>query len=304
MSYTEYLRRKAAAAPVIVDTRPKMDASTYTRHARVAAAVGSYQPKKGVIGNIDDMNPAILRDGGLTQRTQVSTTKTSGGSVPDASIFTDFVAGAAAAKDYANGPPRGKVVLNGSLTGMTSLSNCVPVSAPTPQSSGVLAPNQVQKSAGDWVRLNKDCVGSGRLGESHEPGMKGTPQFVDDTISLNSGAFRIGTGSYGSTGSTVQSSNGSSSGCPPANHSHPAIVPFAAWSARPAKGAGGIPVSVQPRPSDARKVGGLVPSDHLKYVEGHHGNDFNVNPRRVPKKFQIPGGTPAQLKINDPKKLV
>ena len=264
MSYTEYLRRKAAAAPVIIDQRPKMDASTYTRHVRVTSAVGSYRPTEGVIGNINDMNPAILRANGVTQRTQVSTSKQSGGSVPDASLFTDFAAGRAAAADYRTGPPgTTKFVLNATVApaGMTALSGCAVIAEPRPQTSGVIGANQVQKSAGDWVRLNKDCVGSGRLGEQHEPGMKGSPQFVDDTISLNSGTFRIGTGSFGSTGSTIRSSNGSSAGCPPANHNHPALVPRAGWSARPTKGAGGIPVSTQPRPSDARKVGGLVPSD-------------------------------------------
>lgn len=307
MSYAEYLRRKASTTPVIIDQRPKMDASTYTRHVRVTSAIGSYQPTKSVIGNIDDMNPDILRANGVNARTLVSTSKKSGGSVPDASVFTDYAAGLAAAKDYRTGPPgTTKLVLNATVApeGMTSLSGCAPVANPSPQTSGTISATQIQKGAGDWVRLNKDCVGSGRIGETHEPGMKGTPQFVDDTISLNSGTFRIGTGSFGTTGSTVTSSNGSSAGCPPANHTHPALVPYASWSPRPTKGAGGIPVSVQPRPGDARKVGGLVPSDHLKYVEKHHGNDGNVNPRRVPIPYQIPAGTPAQLKINDPKKIV
>ena len=308
MSYTEYLRRKAAASPVIIDQRPKMDASTFTRHKRVTAAVGSYQPTKSVIGNIDDMNPAILRATGVTPRTQVVTNIASGGSVPDASLFTDFAAGRAAAADYKAGPPgTTKVVLNATVApaGMVTLSRCAPVAEPTPQTSGVIGANQVQKSAGDWVRLNKDCVNSGRIPEPSVGLINGIPQFVDDTISLNSGTFRIGTGSFGSTGSTVQSSNSISvNGCPPANHTYPAIKPRAGWSARPTKGAGGIPVFVQPRPSDARKVGGLVPSDHLKYVEKHHGNDGNVNPRRVPTEYQIPAGAPAHLKINDPKKLV
>jgi len=311
MSYAEYLRRKASTTPVIIDQRPKMDASTYTRHKRVTAAVGAYRPTEGVIGNINDMNPAILRANGVTQRTQVSTSKVYGGSVPDASVFTDYAAGLAAAKDYRTGPPgTTKLVLNATVapTGMTALSGCAPISEPSPQTSGTISATQIQKGAGDWVRLNKDCVGSGRLSEAHEPGMTGTPQFVDDTISLNTGTFRIGTGSFGTTGSTTLSSNASpnpsSSGCPAANHTHPAIVPHASWSPRPTKGAGGIPVYVQPRPSDARKVGGLVPSDHLKYVEKHHGNDWGVNPRRVPTDYQIPRGTPAQLKINDPKPLV
>lgn len=303
MSYSEYLRRKAAAAPIIIDQRPKMDASTYTRHTRVAAAVGSYQPKKAVIGNINDMNPAILRANGVAPRTQVNVSVGSGGSVPDASIFTDFAAGRAAAVDYRAGPPgTTKVVLNATVvpTGMTALSGCNIISAPTPQTSGLLAPNQVQKSAGDWVRLNKDCVVSGRLCEPHEPGVRGTPQFVDDTISLNSGTLRIGTGNHRTTGSTVQSSKD----CPPANHTHPATVPYVGWAPRPAKGAGGIPVFVQPNPSDARKVGGPVPSDRIKIVEKHHGNDGNVNPRRVPGPYRIPAGAPDHLKINNPKRIV
>jgi hypothetical protein len=315
MSYAEYLRRKASAAPIIIDARPKMDASTFTRHKRVTAAVGSYRPTEGVIGNINDMNPAILRANGVTQRTQVSTSKAYGGSVPDASTYTDYAAGKAAAADYKTGPPgTTKLVLNATVApaGMTTLSGCAVITTPSPQTSGTISATQIQKGAGDWVRLNKDCVNSGRIGEPHEPGVRGTPQFVDDTISLNTGTFRIGTGSATANtinGTTVHIGTGStptssSAGCPPANHTHPAIVPYAAWAPRPTKGAGGIPVFVQPRPGDARKVGGLVPSDHLKYVEKHHGNDGTVNPRRVPAQYQIPAGAPAHLKINDPKKLV
>jgi hypothetical protein len=180
---------------------------------------------------------------------------------------------------------------------MTALSGCNIVAEPRPQTSGRIGANQVQKSAGDWVRLNKDCVASGGLAQPHRSSdeIRSKPVFVDDTISLNTGTFRIGTGSRGSN---TASSNKAS--CPDANHTHPAITPHASWSPRPTKGAGGIPVFVQPNPSDARKVGGLVPSDHLKYVEKHHGNDGNVNPRRVPKEYQIPANTPAHLKINDP----
>ena len=305
MSYTEYLRRKAAAAPVVVDMRPKLDASSYTRQQRLIAAGQSYNTTKAVIGNIDDMISSVSRDNRNSfPATLVSTTKTTAGSVPDASSRTDFLGGQAILEARRTAKP-GRVLMNSTSTnsGMTVTSACRVIPEPSPQTSGVIGANSVQKSAGDWVRLNKDCVVSGTIGEPHEPGMRGTPQFVDDTISLNSGTFRIGTGSFGSTGSTVASSNGSSAGCPPANHSHPAIVPYAAWAPRPRKGAGGLQVSVQPNPSDARKVGGLVPSDHLKYVEAHHGNDLRVNPRRVPTEYQIPSGTPAQLKINDPKRL-
>jgi hypothetical protein len=298
MSYTEYLRRKASAAPVIIDVRPKMDASTYTRHMRVTAAVGSYQPNKSVIGNIDDMNPAILRSNGVTPGIQVSRNKGSGGSVPDASTYTDFAAGRAAAADYKMGPPgTTRVVFNATVVpaGMTALSGCNVIAEPKPQGpTGTIGANQVQKGAGDWVRLNKDCVASGGSAQPHRSSdeISSKPVFVDDTISLNTGTFQIGTGNKGSS---VASSN-----CPVANHTPPAIKPRANWAPRPTKGAGGIPVFVQPNPSDARKVGGLVPSDHVKYVEKHHGNDGNVNPRRVPTEYQIPANAPAHLKINDP----
>ena len=303
MSYTEYLRRKASAAPVIMDVRPKMDASTYTRHMRVTAAVGSYQPTKSVVGSIDDMNPAILRSNGVTPRTQVTRGIGYGGSVPDASTYTDFAAGKAAAADYKMGPPgTTRVVLNATTVpaGMTALSGCNVIAGPRPQTTGTIGANQVQKSAGDWVRLNKDCVASGGSAQPHRSSdeISSKPVFVDDTISLNTGTFRIGTGSFGTIGSNAGSSNAAA--CPIANHSISEIKPRANWAPRPRKGAGGIPVFVQPRPSDARKVGGLVPSDHVKYVEKHHGNDGNVNPRRVPTEYQIPPNAPAHLKINDP----
>jgi len=312
MSYTEYLRRKASAAPVVVDMRPKLDASSYTRQQRLIAAGQSYNTTKAVIGNIDDMISSVSRDNRNSfPATLVSTTKTTAASVPDASSRADFLGGQAILEARQTAKP-GRVLMNSTSTnsGMTVTSGCRVIPEPAPQTSGVIGANSVQKSAGDWVRLNKDCVVSGTIGEPHEPGMRGTPQFVDDTISLNTGTFRIGTGtSYTKTVNGVTSvingagSTGASADCLPANHTHPAIVPYAAWAPRPRKGAGGLQVSVQPNPSDARKVGGLVPSDHLKYVEAHHGNDLQVNPRRTPGPFRIPAGTPAQLKINDPKYL-
>jgi hypothetical protein len=282
MSYTEYLRRKAATAPVVLDTRPKMDASTYTRHTRVVAASGVYTPTEGVINNIQDMAFSG------SKRPQSLSKFGQGGSVPDASIFTDYAAGRAAAMDYKNGPPIGKVVLNGSLTGMRSVSGCSPTITLAP------APKTGSQGARDAIACHE------RIGEQHNrtDEISSKPVFVDDTISLNSGTFRIGTGSFNSTGSTTGSSNGAS--CPIASHSISTTKPRASWAPRPAKGAGGFPVFVQPNPSDARKVGGLVPSDHLKYVEGHHGNDLNVNPRRIPIPYKIPAGSPAHLKINDP----
>ena len=300
MSYTEYLRRKAAAAPVVVDMRPKLDASSYTRQQRLISAGQSYNVTKAVIGNIDDMATAVSRDpGSVTARTQVSTIKTTAGNVPDASSRTDFLGGQAILEARQTFKPT-RVLMNSNSTssGMAVTKGCVVVPEPAPQTNGTIGANQVQKGAGDWVRLNGDCVGSGRAGEPHEPGMKGTPQFVDDTISVN-GVFGIGIGNEG----VVLDSNGKivpKRQCPTANHVHDAIVPRAGWQRRPDKGAGGLVVPSIPRPDDARKVGAPIPSDHLKYVEKHHGNDWGINPRRIPIKYQIPAGAPAHLKINDP----
>lgn len=285
MSYTEYLNRKKTAAPVVLDTRVKMDASTYTRHTRVVAAAGAYEPTQGIINNIQDMAFSTPK------RLQNSGTLGYGGRVPDASTYTDYAAGRAAAADYKeSGAPRGKVVLNGALTGMTSLSGCAPAfAAPTPA-------NSASQAARDAIACHQV------QGEPHNASdvRTGKTQFVDDTISLNSGTLRIGTGSFGTTGSTAASST-----CPAASHAPSVIKPRAAWAARPGKGMGGIPVFVQPNPSDARKVGGPVPSDYHKYVESHHGNDLNMNPRRVPTPFKPhTTGVVAHLKINDTKRVI
>ena len=87
-----------------------------------------------------------------------------------------------------------------------------------------------------------------------------------------------------------------------ANHTHPANVPHnTEIIPRPAHGMGGIPVFTVPSPSDARKVGNYDYKDHQKYVERKHGNDLNVNPRRVYTEFVPTNRAPAHLKINDPR---
>ena len=283
MSYTEYLSRKKAAAPVILDTRPKMDASTYTRHQRVVAAANIYAPTKSVVGNIHDMRTSAGRDNnGVKAGVQVTLATGQGGRVPDGSTFSDVVAGRAAEMDYKTGPPLGKVTMNSTDSG--SLSGCSLISAPVPE-----------KTASQVTRDAISCRQN--LGEPHT-GPLAPPLFVDNTISVN-GVFGSGMGSAGvpkdSAGNPVPDFE-----CPRVVHDHPAITPYAGWSGRPTKGSGGLFVSSISSPEHPYKAGALVPSDHLKYVEKHHGNDSNVNPRRYPKTpYQIPAGTPAHLKIND-----
>jgi hypothetical protein len=293
MSYTEYMNRKKAAAPVILDVRPKMDASTFTRHQRVTASANVYAPTKSVVGNINEMRTSMGRDNNSVKAgVQVTVATGQGGRVPDGSTFSDYKAGVAADMDYRNGPIIGRVTMNvsGGLTG------CIVIPEPTPA--------KVAKTASQLTRDRLACYE--RQGEPHTdpntPLERGVTQFVDDTISLNTGTFRIGTGNHKTTGSTVQSSNSVTNGCPSAIHSYPAIAPRASWNPRPTKGAGGLVVPSLTPVDHQRKVGAAIARP--KYVESHHGNDFNVNPRRVPTRFHIPAGAPAHLKINDPKPTV
>lgn len=296
MSYTEYLNRKKANAPVILDTSPKMDASTYTRHKRVTAAA-TYTPTKSVVGNIFDMRMSSTRDNNSVKAgIQVTVATGSGGDVPDASTYSDFVAGRAANMDYKNGPPIGKVLMNSNDA--TSIQKCAPTIAEP-------RPATVAKTGSQVTRDRLDCYD--RQGEPHiatgpTPMNKGISHFIDDTISLNSGTYRIGTGSFGSTGSTIQSSNNITGGCPAAIHAHPEINPRAGWSTRPTKGAGGLFNPVVASQDHPYKAGAAI-ANH-KYVEKHHGNDWGVNPRRVPTPFRIPANAPAHLKINTPKPTV
>lgn len=298
---------------MILDVRPKMDASTYTRHARVVAASTMYSPTKSVVGNINDMRTSVGRDNrSVKAGVQVTLATGQGGSVPDGSTFSDFAAGRAASNDYKNGPPgTTKVVLNASASsvpaGMTFISGCARVGEPTPQTTGVMSARTVPRNASNNTKDILMC--KERQPEPHNDVntqmQKGIHHFIDDHMSLNTGTFRIGTGSKGSTASTVASSNNISGGCPAAIHTYPEVTRRAAWGPRPAKGAGGLVVSSVPSQDRPYKAGSIVPSDYLRYVENHHGNDLQVNPRRYPKTpYQIPAGTPAHLKINEANRVV
>ena len=341
MSYTEYLNRKKASAPVIVDTRRKVDASTWTRQERLKAAGATYTPTKSVVGNIRDMVPDYRRDNkAMSPALFVTTNLGTGGAVPTSSTRTDYLGGQALMADLRSPAPTQKLVLNNSLSAtmpaeMTVVSGCnwdpsvrpsrtFPLRSFEDPANAAYLPNRrnpelvVSLNGSDFVRANPRLPDNG-CAEAHEAATlhRGVTQFVDDTISVN-GVYGIGIGGGNkrnadgtyrvdaagnflpNNGSTVQSSVGIA-----ANHTAPAVTNRArAWGRRPTKGSGGLFVSSLTPQDAARKVGGLVPSDHLKYIEKHHGNDLNVNPRRVPTEFKPPNGAPPQLKINQPPNVV
>jgi hypothetical protein len=284
MSYTEYLRRKAAAAPVILDPSPrKVDASQFTSVTRMKANSTFFTSSRvGVINNLQDPSTTGTSRG---SNQVLAYTKTAGGRVPDASNYISFVGGNAIREDIlADKNPTGKYLLNSNDTG--SLSACRPIAGPTPFTGGQFTPNNVPMTGSGFLNNTKHCKDLGRV-EPHVANELGPSLFVD-TMRPAKPASNTCT-------------NGAQTPCKPVIHTHPAdFVHRRRHQMRPVYAQKGIPNVPLDMPY---KQGGPVPSKHLKYVEKHHGNDLSVmvNGRKpVPGKFQIPAGTPAHLKINDP----
>ncbi len=279
MSYTEFLRRKAAAAPKIIDTTVRSDASTITMRRRLQANQEFFtSTRQGVINNVSD--PSGTGTTSNLKSTTV-TTKVSGGRIPDASMFTAFVGGDAINSDGGVFQTARRLVANSNTAG--SISACVAIPDPVPYTgTGAYTANMVPQNASNRTNTLESCRQPST--EPHIQSELGAPLFVDDTIRLKH-----------LTSCCVNNND-----IAQAIHTHPADVPHNDYQARPLKGNGGIPVFVAVPPGTGRKVGAYDYKDRQKYVEKHHGNDLNVNPRRVPIKYQIPRGAPAQLKINDP----
>jgi hypothetical protein len=197
-------------------------------------------------------------------------------------MFTAFVGGAAINNDGGVFQTARRLVANSNTAG--SISNCVAIPEPVPYTgTGAYTANMVPQNASNRTNTLESCIQPST--EPHIQNELGRPLFVDDTITLKH-----------LTSCCVNNND-----IAQAIHTHPANVPHNDYQARPLKGNGGIPIFTVSSPDDARKVGNYnFPRDHHKYVEKHHGNDLNVNPRRVPTKYQIPKGAPAHLKINEP----
>jgi len=265
MSYTEYLRRKAAAEPVILNTKKFEDASMFTQKQRLAAST-VFRLNGGDIGTTIEANDRS----GNAHRPMSYQKQT--GRPADASDYTAFLGSQGIRDDAAY--KRGRLLANSNDAG--SISACVTIDAP-------VAPKQ----ASQFTRELIDC---------HTLHADGTADpisnqvFVDTTIRLSAGVPDM----------VVEDAN---TRCcvPRAIHDTKDKSAYPQTPNRPSQ-AGGQYALIGPNitsPDDARKVGAAVMSYYPPYVEKHHGNDLNVNPRRLPYKYK-PGGLPAQLKINDP----
>ena len=260
MSYTEYLRRKDAAAIKILSTRENTDASTHTWKVKMASSTVFF-PDGSTVGVIN--RPQDLKDDTLKK---VVSYKKATGSTPDASSFSQCLAGRALSSSLqtANAKPSPSV---------TVAPCCVTIAPTVPPLSG-----------SDFIRQRLACQVAN--GEEHDAATVTPPVFVDNTISLS-----VGTVPCATTASHVI-------------HSVKEEKSFPTHPNRPSQAGGQyalIPASTT-RPDDARKVGAAL--RNIPYVEKHHGNDLGVNPKRPFVRYQIPAGSPAHLKINDPRHYV
>ena len=293
MSYTEYLRRKAASSPVILSTRPKLDASSYTSRVRLAASAdfAADGQRYGSITNTHD--PDSSGTSGQYIHAIASYKKGSGGRVPDASFFTAYSGGQAIGKEIQAGNPADRLLLNSNSEG--SLSGCVTIAAPV-----------ADKTASQFTNSIISC--HQLKGEAHSTNSTtypGPPVFVDNTIThvknynlpQNKTKYQIATECTACGGNRAGVGVECAVCTSAANHTPPADMPRSnRWGPRPKKSA--QPLIIVSSPSDARKVGAALRK--IPYVEKHHGNE-NIGHIQYPNTpYQIPAGTPAHLKINEP----
>lgn len=257
MSYTEYLRRKDAAAIKIVDTRENTDASTHTWKVKMASSTVFF-PDGSSIGVTN--RPQDLKDDKLKQ--VVSYRKATGSSNVDASQFSQCLAGRALAASLRseNAKPS---------TSVTVTPCCVDITPTVPALSG-----------SDYIRERTACQVAN--GQPHNLSTLTPPVFVDNTIRLSAGIVPCAT-----TDSHII-------------HEVKEKKSFPLEPPRPSQAGGQYALIPAPTtsPDDARKVGAAL--RNIPYVEKHHGNDLGVNPKRPFVRYQIPAGSPAHLKINDP----
>ena len=260
MSYTEYLRRKDAAAIKILNTRENTDASTHTWKVKMASSTVFFPDGSGV----GVMNrPQDLKDDKLKK---VVAYKKATGPTPDASSFSQCLAGRAlsASLTPANAKPSSSV---------TVAPCCVTIEPTVPALSG-----------SDFIRQRLACQVAN--GEEHDAATVTPPVFVDDTISLSVGIVPCATAADHVIHSVKEEKS------------------FPTHPSRPSQAGGQyalIPASTTTA-DDARKVGAAL--RNIPYVEKHHGNDLGVNPKQRFVRYQIPQGSPAHLKINDPRHYV
>lgn len=310
MSYTEYMRRKAAGQPVVINNQKLRTASELTQERRLLAA-SSFRVDGSGEGTM--RGDLLLSGTAVNQTAPVSFVKKTGRPA-SASDFTAYIGSRSLqpGNTFANGQTQnaGKNVQQAACT----INTGAKIADPEPYitgTTGAVKANTVARSGSDFIRERLACQqAKGQPHIASEVSME--PVFKDDTI-----RYPYMNKQYLS-GATSCAPNVS---FPAVNNNVAnAITPVAAYQMRNAKAqipvfnvpSKDYPVSRNPalpncfngnNTTGVYSRGGIRPQDATRYVERHHGNDLStmVNGRKpVPTKYRIPAGTPAQLKINMP----
>jgi hypothetical protein len=318
MSYTEYMRRKLAGEPVVINNQKLRTASELTQERRLLAASSFRVDGSGEGTMRGDIS---LTGTAVNQTAPVSFVKKTGRPA-SASDFTAYVGSRSLqpGNTFANGQTKnaGKNVQPAACT----INTGAKIAEPEPYNIRSTAPtvkaNTVALSGSDYIRQRLACQeANGQRHIASEVSM--TPVFKDDTIRypymdkqyLAAQSLPVANRTPCAPNASFPAVN---------NNVARAITPVATYQMRNAKAqipvfnvpSQDYPVSRNPalpncftgkNTTGVYSRGGIRPQDATRYVESHHGNDLStmVNGRKpVPKKYQIPAGTPAQLKINTP----
>jgi hypothetical protein len=299
-----------AGEPVVVNNQRLRTASELTQERRLLAA--SVFPVSGqAIGSTRGDLSTVETSVGPKQ--PVSFQKNTG-RPKNASDFTAYVGSHTVQNDKAF-PAAGKTVNPAACV----INAAAQIAEPSPYITGTTTQAKattVPRSASDFIRERLACQqAQGQPHTASEVSMK--PVFKDDTIRLPE---------LNKTYLSGATSCPPSTSYPPVFHAHPVVNPRVQTGvlARPVKSK--IPnydqqflsqdhvppvmgTNTLPNCFSGTNVvgvfsqGNVVPSKHPRYVERHHGNDLAtmVTGRKpVPGPYQIPAGTPAHMKINDP----
>jgi len=250
MSYTEYMRRKQLAMPVVLNTQKPTDASLFTSKLRMKAS-SDFQYNGNSVGVVGTTQNLSRIDGiiGVTANVKALNRP------KDASAFTSYRGSQAIGNDSAYN--RGRIV-------QVCDSNCIPA-APV-----------ADKTASTFTREVKNC----------HVEAEGIPKFVDNTIRLiganianpNCCVVTANHQDKDVTPLNLHPTQGPFKGIP--SYPVPIQSQVAGLRVLPAqRGFTYTPVKV-----------GAPYTPKSGYVENHHGNDLGVNVRRVPNPFIPPTG--------------
>jgi hypothetical protein len=310
------MRQKAASAPVVINNQKLRTASELTQERRLMAS--SVFPVNG--REDGSMRGDLLLTSTAVNQLQPTSFFKQTGKPKNASDFTAFLGSRAIQNDAEVFPLAGKTTVAGACYNTTSTGGKL-IAEPVPYitgTTGQIKANTVARSGSDYIRERLACQQS--KGEQHIASELGPSVFKDDTISRpHFNKQYLALAARAKAGDTTVKFCDPNSAFPAVEHAHSTTVNRQGWSARPTKSK--IPVFNVPSQDYARPVagsipncftgenttgvfsrGGILPKDALRYVERKHGNDLlSVNPRKpIAKKYQIPNGTPSQLKINEP----